>query len=56
MKRLLVQAKPESVEDLTALVSLYRPGPMQFIPLIWKTACTRRRSATATPSWPPFWA
>lgn len=32
MKRLLVQAKPESVEDLTALVSLYRPGPMQFIP------------------------
>lgn len=33
MKRLLVQARPESVEDLTAIISLYRPGPMQFIPL-----------------------
>ena len=32
MKRLLTQAKPRSVEDLTALVALYRPGPMQFIP------------------------
>lgn len=33
MKRLLVQAQPESVEDLIAIISLYRPGPMQFIPL-----------------------
>lgn len=32
MKRLLSQAEPESVEDLTAIISLYRPGPMQFIP------------------------
>lgn len=32
MKRLLVQAEPESIEDLTAIISLYRPGPMQFIP------------------------
>lgn len=32
MKRLLVQARPESIEDLTAIISLYRPGPMQFIP------------------------
>ena len=33
MKRLLSQAEPESVEDLTAIISLYRPGPMQFIPM-----------------------
>ena len=33
MKRLLIQAQPESVEDLIAIISLYRPGPMQFIPL-----------------------
>lgn len=33
MKRLLSQARPESIEDLTAIISLYRPGPMQFIPL-----------------------
>ncbi len=32
MTRLTVQASPESIEDLTAIVSLYRPGPMQFIP------------------------
>ncbi len=33
MKRLLIQAQPESVEDLIAIISLYRPGPMQFIPM-----------------------
>lgn len=33
MKRLLSQAEPESIEDLIAIISLYRPGPMQFIPM-----------------------
>jgi DNA polymerase III subunit alpha len=28
MRRLLSSAKPDSIEDLIALVSLYRPGPM----------------------------
>ncbi len=32
MTRLTMQAVPDSIEDLTAIVSLYRPGPMQFIP------------------------
>ncbi len=32
MTRLTMQAQPVSIEDLTAIVSLYRPGPMQFIP------------------------
>ena len=32
MKRVLIQAKPRSIEDLTAVISLYRPGPMAFIP------------------------
>ncbi len=32
MKRLLSQVQPESIEDLIAIISLYRPGPMQFIP------------------------
>ena len=32
MKRLLTQAQPAGVEDLIAIISLYRPGPMQFIP------------------------
>lgn len=31
MKRTLIRSKPSCVEDLIAIVSLYRPGPMQFI-------------------------
>ncbi len=33
MTRLLVQSQASEVEDLIAIISLYRPGPMQFIPL-----------------------
>ena len=32
MKDLLRQLKPESFEDIIALVALYRPGPMDWIP------------------------
>ncbi len=32
MKRVLQQLQPLSIEDLTAVVSLYRPGPMDSIP------------------------
>lgn len=32
MKRMLREANPTCLEDLIALVSLYRPGPMDFIP------------------------
>ena len=32
MTRLLVQSRADSIEDLIAIISLYRPGPMQFIP------------------------
>ncbi|HVK51674.1 MAG TPA: DNA polymerase III subunit alpha [Pseudoxanthomonas sp.] len=32
MRRLLKDAKPDRFEDLIALVSLYRPGPMDLIP------------------------
>lgn len=39
MKKMLRSAKPECLEDLIALVSLYRPGPMDNIPkyIEWKT-------------------
>ncbi len=33
MTRLLVQSHAEEIEDLIAIISLYRPGPMQFIPM-----------------------
>ncbi len=32
MKRYLKQLKPTRFEDIVAMVALYRPGPMQFIP------------------------
>ena len=32
MKRYLKQLKPSEFEDIIAMVSLYRPGPMEFIP------------------------
>lgn len=32
MKKILCQAKPNSIEDLVALNALYRPGSMEFIP------------------------
>jgi DNA polymerase-3 subunit alpha len=32
MTRYLVQMKPNRLDDIIAMVALYRPGPMQFIP------------------------
>lgn len=32
MKNVLVQLKPENIEDIIAVISLYRPGPMDSIP------------------------
>ncbi len=32
MKKTLIQLKPKNIEDITAVISLYRPGPMDSIP------------------------
>ena len=32
MKSFMKELKPDSMEDLIAGISLYRPGPMDFIP------------------------
>lgn len=32
MKNVLIQLRPESLEDIIAVISLYRPGPMDSIP------------------------
>ena len=32
MRSVITQLKPESLEDLIAVISLYRPGPMESIP------------------------
>ncbi len=36
MKNVLTQLKPTSIEDLIAVISLYRPGPMDSIPMYIK--------------------
>ena len=36
MKNVLTQLKPTTIEDLIAVISLYRPGPMDSIPLYIK--------------------
>jgi len=32
MTRFLVELKPTAIHDINAMIALYRPGPMQFIP------------------------
>jgi len=32
MTRFLIDLKPSTIDDLNAMVALYRPGPMEFIP------------------------
>jgi len=34
MQRYLQKLKPTQFEDIIAMLSLYRPGPMEFIPII----------------------
>ena len=38
MKRYLKQLKPTNLEDIIAMVSLYRPGPMGGFPIIFRKA------------------
>jgi DNA polymerase-3 subunit alpha len=41
MKKTLAQMRPTCLEDIIAVLALYRPGPMQFIP----TYCNRKHGA-----------
>ncbi len=47
MRRLLQDFQPESIEHLTLLNAMYRPGPMQYIPTV-----IRRRNGQEEVSWP----
>ena len=48
MREALRQVKPTEFEDLIALVALYRPGPMQYIPTFAARKAGASRSATST--------
>lgn len=47
MRQLLREFQPESIEHLTLLNAMYRPGPMQYIPTV-----VRRRHGRESISWP----
>ncbi|NMB25826.1 MAG: DNA polymerase III subunit alpha [Firmicutes bacterium] len=47
MRRLLQDFQPESLEHLTLLNAMYRPGPMQYIPTV-----VRRRQGQEAIDWP----
>ncbi len=48
MKAVLQRLKPEHMEDLIAVISLYRPGPMESIPTYIETGTTPTKFATNT--------
>ena len=50
MQNILRQAKPGSIEDLTALNSLYRPGPMDNIPQFVDSKNGRKKITYPDPS------
>ncbi|MBX3117648.1 MAG: DNA polymerase III subunit alpha [Fimbriimonadaceae bacterium] len=43
MKRNIVELKPQNVQELAAMVALYRPGPMEHIPTYIDTKFGRRQ-------------
>ena len=50
MKNVLMQMRPQRIEDLIAANAMYRPGPMELIP----TYCARSNGAEAVPSIHPL--
>jgi len=54
MKRYLKELRPTEFEDIIAMVSLYRPGPMEWIPDYIAGKHGRKRSTYAHPSLEPI--
>ncbi len=50
MKRYLKQLKPTAFEDIIAMISLYRPGPMEWIPDYIKGAHNPKKVSYLDPS------
>ena len=55
MKNFMKELKPQSLEDIIAGISLYRPGPMDFIPQYIREKIIRRRLLTTARSWNRSW-
>lgn len=46
MKNFMKELRPQSLEDVIAGISLYRPGPMDFIPKYIRGKTIRTASPT----------
>ena len=55
MKQVLVGLQPQNLEDIIALISLYRPGPMDSIPTYLRNRHEPDKISYKTHSWPTFW-
>ncbi|MBI2096933.1 MAG: DNA polymerase III subunit alpha [Candidatus Sungbacteria bacterium] len=56
MKRYLKELKPTELEDLIAMVALYRPGPMEFLPTYINRKHGRERISYLYPKLQPILA
>lgn len=54
MRRNIVELKPQSVQELAAMVALYRPGPMEHIPRFVSNKFGRTEIELATPEMEPL--
>lgn len=54
MKSFMKELKPQSLEDMTAGISLYRPGPMDFIPQYIKGKDNQDNISYLTPELEPI--
>lgn len=54
MRRYLKEIKPTTLEDLIALISLYRPGPMELIPSFIKRKNGKEKITYLHPKLEPF--
>lgn len=48
MRKALIGMRPDCIEDIIALVALYRPGPMENIPTYTPASTARRKSSPST--------
>ena len=55
MRRAMTELKPTGVDDLAALVALYRPGPMQHIGTFCVPSTASSKSLIRTMTWPTSW-
>ncbi len=55
MKNFMKELKPQNLEDIIAGISLYRPGPMDFIRSISKARITRKALPMTARCWSRSW-